>query len=417
MTLLTVRTGLCAISAMLLAACASTPPHSPPRSATTAPVVAADAAARRFNLQGGTSAGPIGPIEFAVDGGLAVGAVRADALLSSTLSVGEADGALHYRLSHAIQPGDLLAGDEIPATAATRMPTPSRYGGQQLRQQLRMKLPSVGGAPVSLGLTSESRSTWAASGSHESLRELAELRWSPSWASLNVQWAGPTTQQLDPVLALDCELSSVVRLPVRQPGGGNAHTLDLSGRDCRILAAPLHYADLGIRTWGASYTWRQPGVENRLGLSVIEPVWRAATGQADVEPGYELQLNHRRTRNQLSANAQLAARQANARAGATPQAPSGTLLSSSAGVTWRLPDVSISANWAYGIDSLWFMPDIGQHRNRLGLALDLSEWARTNLPGVPSPRLGVNWNWWEMRARNDFVSSDAAINVSMSTFW
>lgn len=403
------------VVAGLLAACASAPPYDTGVRTSPAANVQPDPAARRVSVQGDSTWGLIGPVEFGADAGLPLGPVDPDALLASSLGLGNGDGPVQYHVRYLLEPGDVLAFGSI-----TKAPT--RVGGQRIGQAIRMQVPNVAGAPLSLGLTQELRDDWTVSGYSQSQRELAELSWSPAGATLEVQWAGPM-MAVDPALAIDCPVRRSVRLPARGAAADRAQSVRLSGRDCYVLASAAHYADLEVRTWGFDYAWDGPKRESRVTLAVIDPARDAGAREQPLARGYELGLSHRRTHQDWTANALVALRQAPAHEVATLAdsdggnvAGSSTFLSSNAALAWHLPALAISAHWAHGADPLWFLPDVGQHSDSLGIALDLSQWATRLLPEA-TPKLAMNYSWSQTDTREGQVTGDTMVIVSMNMSW
>jgi hypothetical protein len=79
-------------------------------------------------------------------------------------------------------------------------------------------------------------------------------------------------------------------------------------------------------------------------------------------------------------------------------------------LSWQLPEASLSANWAKGIDRLWFTPDSGQGSDRFGLALNLSRWVESLMP-ASSPQLAMNWNWSEVRLLDADVTQNHSLKL------
>jgi hypothetical protein len=232
-----------------------------------------------------------------------------------------------------------------------------------------------------------------------SQRERAKLNWSPGPATVNVQWVG-TAAAFDDSIALSCDLQSTLRLPTHE-GSDHSEWLRFSGRDCIVPDEGTHYGGIEAQTWGMSYVWDRPRRQSEARLSVIDPSWPGEAELAGIGPGYELGLRHRRTFGALSASALVSLRRIPAMARATIADSvygrgDDTAWSANASLQWQLADASLSANWATGIDRLWFAPDAGQQSDQFGLALNLSRWIETLMPRS-APQLAMNWEWSEVR--------------------
>jgi hypothetical protein len=206
-----------------------------------------------------------------------------------------------------------------------------------------------------------------------------------------------------------------VRLPVEERAA-RSEALRLSGRSCFVPLDGSPYDGTEAQAWGLSYVWSSAKRQSEAALSVIDPQWSADFDFHDVRPAYEFGLSHRRDFGYISAKGLVSVRQASLIDGVSSPDLAGDDISrqntnwaANASLTWQLPDASLSANWARGVDRLWFTPDVGQRSDRFGLALNLSRWVESLMP-ESSPQFAMNWNWSEVRLLN----AEATANHSLS---
>lgn len=403
------HTIFCMLITLLLFACAS----SPPEDVVSASVTSADEL--RHNKRAASDRDEL--VRIKLDGA-APGLSRDDddngSMVASNVSVG-IDRLLRYQASWSIEPGDVLSA-EPPANAGLQ--TPTRFGGQHLGQNVRLQLPELAGAPLSLAMSTEFENNWLLGGSTQLQRERANLSWSPGPAYVNVQWTG-TAALIDDHVALVCDLRSSVRLPVHE-GSGRSEALRLSGRSCFVPLDGTPYGGTEAQAWGLSYVWSSLKRQSEAALSVIDPQWTADFDFQDIRPAYELGLSHRRDFGSLSARGFVSLRQGPLIDGVSPLDLAGDYISrnetnwaANASLTWQLPDASLSANWAKGIDRLWFTPDVGQRSDRFGLALNLSRWIESLMP-ESSPQFAMNWNWSEVRPLNAEVTENHSLRLDIA---
>lgn len=388
--------------ALLLGACASSPAgreqagtpaagdrHAPPQT---------DAGAGRDRL-----------VLFDVDGNVPLlqGPGEGNALFASGVGFGIDDELLRYRASYRLEAGDLFSFTEPGYTGAQ---PPSTVAGQSFGHNVELRLPELAGAPLSLGVTSEVRDQWLLAGEQRSQSERANLTWSPGPATVDMQWSGGYAG-FDPLLALSCNFAGTLQLPV--PGGGRlTQALRVSGREC-IVAENTPYAGIPAQAWALGYVWSGAAQQSEARVRVIDPVWTGETFGTDLEPGYQLGLSHRRDFGVLSAKALVSYRQAPALAADSLGMPADTSWSANASLTWHLPDASLSANWAQGVNPLWFVPDVLEQRDRFGLALDLSRWVESVAP-ISSPELGLRWDWSRRSLPGETAVDESALRLDVA---
>lgn len=398
---------LAALAAASLAACASGPPAESPGdgSVPAARLVLAPAAGPDF-------------LRVTMDGALPLleEELEGDAVVASKLTVG-ADERLRYQASYLLDANGILAAvdDESPTLAA-----PARFGGQHLGQKLQLQLPDIAGAPLSLAVTNELADNWMNADDGHARRELASFSWSPGRATVDVQWTGEGPD-IDDSPALRCNFRSAVSLPTHEKGG-RSRDLRISGRDCVVTADDGPWAGTRAHKWGLSYVWRGRTRESAAELAVVDPAWQsAATLPFDAGPGYELGLRHRREFASLTASGTVLLR----RSQMLRNLPSLPLPDENAGVTdtswaangsltWHLPQASLTANWARGVDPLWFTPAPARRGDRFGLAVNLSHWLEDYEVG-PAPQLAMNWNWSELRTPGEerIASNSLSLDVAV----
>jgi hypothetical protein len=379
----------------LLSACASPQPQADP---------------------GASAAHAVGPVELGVGGALPLFQTRSDPLLASRVGVGGGDAPLHYKASYTVLPGDVFAETAGAHGAAP----PQRFGTQQVGQDFSMRMPALGGAPVALSYSAESREHWTTAGnSAGQQRQVANLDWSPRIASVNLQWAGGAAVN-DSQLALGCDLRGTLEVPLASAG---THALRLSGRDCRVLAPDPRFDALAAESWGVAWAWNQRQRKTEVLLSVIDPVWKDESDRQEIDPSYEFGVRHRRDHGHWTAQTQLAMRYTSAWDLSAPLPDTGyyasdsdAFWSASASLTRHLPVVSLSAKWAHSADPMWFMPEIGQRKHRVDMHLDLSRLVAALVPDA-TPQLGVQWNWSQARSRTDDITGDNMVRLNMAVAW
>jgi hypothetical protein len=359
----------------------------------------------------GRAAAPlVGAVALDVDGALPVPETPTSALLASSVRVGGDDHALTYRASYAIDSGDVLASN---GNAVANPPT--RFGGQSLVQSVELRTPELAGAPLALHLSRESRDDWTVSGRSRQQHALADLSWSPAGAAVDLQWVD-AQQGVDPALGLTCSMRGSVQVPMTAQTDGT-QTLRFSGRRCQVLTADSRYAALGAQTWKIARLWSAPDREGQVLLSVVDPLWLDGAGTPPLAPSYELAVGLRRSYGPWSAAARASVRGRSDELQGLLDGPTWSdgkfAYATDTSFTRRLAEASVSASWAHDADPLWFVPALGQHTDRFGVALDLSAWALTVMPAA-SPRLALSWNWWEAHSPAGDTSGDSVVMLQAS---
>lgn len=384
--------------ALLQAGCAASPAASGP-AAPAARVLPATPGEQRS------------PLAFDLAGGspmLDIGGEDGDALLATRLDFGLDDDLLRYRATYRLEAGDVFSFADDPAAAGA---TPSILAGQHFGQDVVLRLPELAGAPLSFGLTAEVQDRWQLAGEAQTGQERAQVEWSPWGATVRVQWSD-RGQEFDPSLALQCNVESSLGLPFFTQDQ-HGPELRVSGRDC-VVADGTAYAGLPVRTWGLGWSWSGAARQSTARVRVIEPAWSAGSLIAESDPGYQLGLSHRRDFGALSAAALVAVRQSPALLADGRGPGPATRWSTNASLTWHLADASVSADWAQGIDPLWFTPEAPATQDRFGLALDLSRWIENVAPGAASPALGMRWNWSERQGPGAGAVDENSLELNVS---
>lgn len=403
MAVIRLRAGCCLPVALALTACASSPPHRTEQQAS--PVAATSPAVT------GAVAWPAA-VRFDIESALPIFSEMRDndALLASRFSASVDEDRLRYRASWSVGPGDALTAGQ---GEAAKKPAATRLGGQQLGQQVSLRLPELAGSPVSLGISTEFRNDLLVSGDQEFQQEQATLKWSPGPATMAVQWAGSPTP-FSAGTALACDMRSTLRLPTR-PDAGHSEGLTLHGGVCAVTADGAAYAGIDTGTWGVGYSWDRTDRTTEAVLSIIE-LAEAPGAYRNLSPGYHFAVSHRRDFGPVSADAHVSLREA-------PRWEYGLIdqpvqdvegsLSTHTSFTWSLPHASLSANWANGVDRLWFTPESGTRSDRFGLALDLSRWIGFFVPAA-SPQLAMNWNWSQVRPPGERITGENALKLDVA---
>lgn len=405
---------VCGLAALTIAACASSPPEAHRDTASSTSPDAAYGGSRREDTSPAQDASSF--LQLQVAGAMPLFDVTGDdedTVLASNVSLG-AEELLQYEASYYLSAGDIVPPGMQERSAGF---SPSRVGSQRLGQNVNLRLPKLAGAPAALAVTSEFGNNWMVTDDTRLRREHADFSWSPGPATVNLQWIS-RAPALNTAKGLACTVQTTIRLPTRE-NAGHSGDIRFSGQECTVAAAGTPYAGIEARTWGLSYVWSRPQGRSSAELSVIDPAWSSAIEQSDVEPGYELGFSHRRDFGTLSASALLSLRQSSlwqtaaAENFGTHASTTETRWTTDASLTWKLPTASVSANWAQGVDPLWFTPDYGERGERFGLSLDLSRWLQEYVPG-PAPQLAMNWNWSQLHLADDEYTGNNSLKLDVA---
>jgi hypothetical protein len=358
-----------------------------------------------------------GIVEVGLEGAVPIFQTHDDPLLSSRLGLGDDESILRYHAGYLLEPGDVFSA--APATHGQA--APRHFGSQRLGQDLRVRLPTPAGTPVSVGFTAETREQWTTAGhSIEQQRQTASLSWSPRLAGLELQWLGghvPT----DAGLALGCDLQGAVRVPL--PATDTSKYFRLTARDCLVRTEDSRYAGLSAHTWQAALAWEYALGAAEIGVSAVEPGRPRGATRQGIDPSYQLGLTHRQDKDSWSTRVRIAMRHTTAwnlaavpgEAGHFP-ADTDTYWSASASVTWRSAAMPVSADWSHGADPLWFMPQIGQRSHRVGVRVDLSRVVTHLLPEA-TPQVGLDWNWSQAHSRMNTVTADSTLRLNAAVLF
>lgn len=396
----------CMLLAFVLSACATAPREE--KAHEHAPGNAAEAAS-------GAPTNSLRPTRLSVDVDRALPVVRElrtdEVLLDSRVVASVNDDRLRYHASWSLEPGEALSAG--PGT------TPGRLGSQRLGHDVRVRLPELAGSPLSFGVSSELRNDLSVSGYQALQHERARLEWAPGPTTVEVQWAGAATP-FAPGTALACDLRSSLRLPTHT-AADHSQGLTFSGSACTVAADDTAYAGVNTQAWGVGYAWERTDRATEALLSVIDPADEAMSEWRIAAPGYEIDLRHRRDFGALSAEARVSLREAPAweyvvtAAGVDgwPGSSFDAGWSTRTSLTWNLRYADVSANWAEGVDRLWFTPERTGRSDRFGLTLNLSSWVGAFAPSA-SPNLAMHWDWSQVQLPNDEITGGNALRLDMA---
>lgn len=351
----------------------------------------------------------LGPIALNLDSALPVVQSSEESLLAGSLALGGTGGPLRYRASYSLMPGEIVRAGQIPQT------TPPRGLGEQLiEQQAMLELLEVAGAPLALSYSHARTDHWTTEAGFEPRREVTSLRWAPDFAEFDLRWAGPGSGFVDSDLALDCDVTGDLQLPLAAPDSLGRSYLRLSGRGCGVDDAGPRFAGLGVSTYGLTYGWQWAGRESRLELAAIDPEWRGVPAGPSAQPSYELSLTQTMHREAWSTSFKAARRQ-HASDAAAAHAETANWMAR-VELTRELPAFSVSASWERGHDPLWFAPEPGSPADQLGLAMGFSRWAETVMPHW-SPEFSLSWRWERDWAAEAASGDDQVLRLDMSAFF
>lgn len=352
----------------------------------------------------------VGPVALNLDSALPVLQSRDSSLFAGDLSLGDADGPLSYSASYALRPGEIVHAGQAPQTGL-----PSGLGEQRIHQQALLQSPKLGGAPLALAYSRSSVDRWTTDRGYQQHRQVTSLRWAPEFAKLDLRLAGPGSSFSDPDLALDCDITGDLRLPMAAVAPAGSGYLQLSGRGCDVAGAGPRFSELDAQTYGLAYGWQRSGRESRLELAAIDPVWSGGQARQHARPSYELGLTQTFRREAWSTSLKAARRQRASSLGSDAPEVAAKWMTR-AELTRELPAFSVSASWAHGHDPMWFAPELDAPTDRLGLAMNFSRWAQTMAP-YWSPNLSLSWHWERDHAAKAAPGDEQALRLDLSAFW
>lgn len=349
--------------------------------------------------------------ELDMDAALPLSDAGRDRLFRGAVRADGAAGLVDYDAQYALLPGDILRSMQAGGDSLRAAPT--EVGAQTLQQQIRAALPLPLGAPVRVGFETSQRSSLTVHGERESRSAGAGLQWAPGPLDLSLQWSAPreTVVAGDP---LDCTMRSSLRLPVDLLAAGSTSAVDVSQRECRVVAPGrgMGFGDLGVRSWGAAWQW---GDDARNALRVqriaLEPRDTVLPAQS---PDYELGLSHRRLLlDGWRAEADVAVRRISDDLPGEEGAEVDVRWSADLALRRELDMIILTARWAHARDPLWFAPmaaPVG--RERVSLGLDFNPWLAGVWPRADTAMVAS----WE-RTQGEAGIGYNRLNWSFSMFW
>lgn len=366
-----------------------------------------------MSLQAQAPAPVLGGLDLKLDG-TAPRPGSTDPLLRGNVNLGDQAQPLRYEANFHLAPGDVLSKIGADITEA-----PKGLGQQRIDQRMTLRSPPLAGAPVAIGLSTAIERRWTTTGYAHTQRERAELRWSSSRMQVDLHWSDTATA-LGGATALDCNVRGTLRVPVAVSERAGRQSLSLSGNDCAVRAANSRYGSLAAQNWAVGYAWQRASQATRVQVSRITPHWGEALAGNAADSSYEFGLSHAIDHAEWKARARVALRQTpgwqHAESGALSATERDSFWTTDTMLTRKLQQVAVSALWVSGADPLWFTPEGGQRRERFGLELDFSNWARGWLPDL-TPSMAMRWDWSQARTREELRQRDNRLAVNMAVHW
>lgn len=291
-------------------------------------------------------------------------------------------------------------------------PGPSApLGREQIGHGIGARLPLIfSSAPLVLDLEDRYQALVTAQGNIDSGTRVAKLSWAPAGVNLGVNW-----QHSGQVLThtLVCGVDGHLRVPLRGAAEQRPQTLELSGRECAVVAPDRGFEDLSVQTWSAAWNRRGRRTLSGLRLTVLEAepdtVW---TGPTTLPLAYELDVSHSRPVGLFQSSATVRLRHLSA----SEQLEADTLWSAETRLTRQLTPFAITASLRHAPDPLWFIatPGVDPRRNQIGLGLDFKRWITTAL-STPSANMDLSLHWSE--AQRLAQSPEGSVRWNFSLNW
>lgn len=348
--------------------------------------------------------------EVDVDAAMPLSAGGDEALFRSSLRAGDAGDWLDYGARYALVPGDILRSMRTGGESLRSAPT--EFGGHSLTQQLTAALPTPLSAPVRLDFESGQASLLTGDGRRRSHSTAAGLQWRPGTLGLDLRWSLPRENVAGP---LDCTFDGNLSLPADFLDAAGAPLLDVSGRQCRVIAPGRVAAGWSMESWGAAWRWGER-TGNALRLRRVATRRPAGFASSDVGADYELGLSHSRLVGGWQARAELGLRRIGEPFVGDGGGDVDTRWTADVALRRRLDDLSVTARWAHAKDPLWFVPvaaPIGSER--LSLGLDFDRWLTAVWPRAAEAAMGVSWEWTQVAAGD--AGGDSRVNWNLSLTW
>lgn len=296
-----------------------------------------------------------------------------------------------------------------PIEPGAEAPPGVALGQETIGHGLGARLPLFFSAtPLQIDLEDRYLGQVTPQGTVPSESRVAKLSWAPSKLAFGLNW-----QQSGTVLThtLVCNLDGVMRLPLTEQGARKPQTLEVSARECAVVAPDRGFAELPVNAWSAA--WNRQGRANlsTLQVTMLEPEADDPLAVAAALPlAYEMNLSHARPVGAYQATAILRLRRLGDAGAITPH----TQWSAETRVTRQLRQMSLSASVAHAPDPLWFLVADGfdTRRNQIGLGLGFKRWIENTL-ATSRADMGLNLSWTEPLLQSQSPESSLHWNFSL----
>ncbi|MDB5972703.1 MAG: hypothetical protein JWQ90_5153 [Hydrocarboniphaga sp.] len=327
---------------------------------------------------------------------LSIGGVIADRdapssnWIDSRVSVAGPLDLVNYQAGYAIQGGDLLPRLADHPQTAPLLAAPSQIGGGAFTQSVATALPSVAGGKPSLSFNTVDSSTLTSAGDTQRREQhQAQLAWTTSPLSLQLQWAATQRSVADPATPLDCSLGGKVQLGLGVLGAAD-QSLQFGARSCSVNAPDRVAGGLGVDSWSGAWQFGPADRSGRLRFTMLETLpstMQQSTGPA--ASGYELQLSQTRSAGPWTGDTAVGVRRVTEIDGAE----AGQWVAQ-ANLRREIANVAVTAGWQRDADPLWYVPGAASPVDQVAVGLDLRSWLqqRLGLSNLVNANLSYRWN-------------------------
>lgn len=310
--------------------------------------------------------------------------------IDSRVSVAVPYDIAQYQAGYAIQGGDVVLRLGDNTDAAPLLLPPAQIAGGAFTQTVATVLPSIAGGKPKLSFNTLNSSTLTSAGDTQRReRHQAQLAWTTTPVSVQLQWAATERSVADPAQPLDCSLGGKLQLGLGVLGAAD-QSLQFGARSCNVDAPGRVASGLGVDSWSGA--WQFGGVDQRGRLTFTMLETLPSPLQQDLDPaasGYELRVSQTRSVGQWTGDTAVGVRRVSVVSG-----NEGSQWVAQANLRREIASVAITAGWQRDADPLWFVPGVASPTDQLALGLDLRSWLSQHLglSDLVNASLSYRWN-------------------------